>query len=354
MMSEPLIARRKPLLETVRKGKKYFWCACGLSAKQPFCDGSHKGTDFLPVEYVAEVDGEVLFCACKHTNSQPICDGTHNNLSEKYEEAGEDAPDALVVEWEKVAGGALKAKLDNDCYVVRVPDEAMEKRGNMALYPVISGLDNARFLSQYSAVVGTGKSPTVRFAGSDTVLFVLSGHGTITIADRRFDVGPESGVCVKAGEAFNVSNEADDNPIILNLSVCPECTNPEWLDEMPMTFDETYADRIAVVDQAKAERMADRFFQVLVDGKSHGTDVTQFIGQVPKSRAAHHRHLYEETITILSGEGFMWTDGTKAPVRAGDTIFLPLKQAHSLECTTEGGMRLVGVFYPSGSPAVNY
>jgi quercetin dioxygenase-like cupin family protein len=121
-----------------------------------------------------------------------------------------------------------------------------------------------------------------------------------------------------------------------------------------MVFDETYADRIAVVDHARAEKMADRFFQVLIDENSHGTDVTQFIGQIPKSRAGHHRHLYEETITILSGEGFMWTDGSKAPVRPGDTIFLPLKQAHSLECTTEGGMRLVGVFYPSGSPAINY
>jgi len=353
-MSEPLIAKRKPCLETVRAGKKYFWCSCGRSAKQPFCDGSHKGTEFTPVEFVAQADGEILFCACKHTRTQPTCDGSHNNLSEKYEEAKADAPDAPVVQYEKAAGGALKAKLDNDCYVIRVPREAMQKKGNMALYPVISGRDNAQFLSQYSAVVDRGTSPTLRFPGSDTVLFVLAGQGLITIADRMFEVGPESGVCVKAGEAFNVSNSQEGNPILLNLSVCPECTSPEWLDSMPMTFDETYADRIAAVDQAKAEKMADRFFQVLIDEKSHGTDVTQFIGQVPKSRAAHHRHLYEETITILKGEGFMWTDGSKAPVRPGDTIFLPLKQAHSLECTTEGGMRLIGVFYPSGSPAVNY
>jgi CDGSH-type Zn-finger protein len=127
-MPEPLIARRKPCLETVRAGKKYFWCACGRSAKQPFCDGSHKGWGFVPEEYIAHADGEVLFCACKHTRTQPICDGTHNNLSEQYEEAGADAPDAPVVQYERVAGGALKAKLDNDCYVVRVPLEAMQKR----------------------------------------------------------------------------------------------------------------------------------------------------------------------------------------------------------------------------------
>ncbi|UCG73877.1 MAG: cupin domain-containing protein, partial [Chromatiales bacterium] len=84
------------------------------------------------------------------------------------------------------------------------------------------------------------------------------------------------------------------------------------------------------------------------------TPVTQFIGEIPTSRAAHHRHLYEETITILNGEGFLWTDETKTPVRPGDTIFLPRKQHHSLECTTSDGMRLVGVFYPSMSPAINY
>jgi quercetin dioxygenase-like cupin family protein len=92
----------------------------------------------------------------------------------------------------------------------------------------------------------------------------------------------------------------------------------------------------------------------LVDEKSHGTPVTQFIGEIPESKAAHHRHLYEEAITVLSGEGFMWTDDTKTTIKAGDTIFLPLKQRHSLECTTRDGMRLVGLFYPSMSPAINY
>lgn len=353
-MTEPLIARKKPCLESVRKGKKYFWCACGRSARQPFCDGAHKGTGFVPVEYVAEADGEVLFCACKHTGSQPICDGTHNNLSDKYEEAAENAPDVPVVGYQKVGDGALKAQLDGACYVIRVPDAAMKKRGCLELYPVISESDEARFLSQYSAVVNKGTSPIVRFPGSDTVVFVISGTGTFTIADRSFNVGPDMSICVKAGEAFTVRNDNEGHPVLLNLSVCPGATSPEWLDEMPMTFDGACSGRIAEVDQVKAERMADRFFQVLVDNRSHSTEVTQFIGRLPKSRAAHHRHLYEETITILDGEGYMWTDGKKAPVRPGDTIFLPLKQAHSLECTSEGGMRLVGVFYPSGSPAVNY
>lgn len=123
---------------------------------------------------------------------------------------------------------------------------------------------------------------------------------------------------------------------------------------MPQAFDSAYPCRVQGVDKDKRKAMGDRFFQVLIDENSHGTPVTQFIGEIPQSRAPHHHHLYEETIMVLSGEGFMWTDKTKAAVRPGDTIFLPAKQAHSLECKTQGGMRLVGVFYPSMSPAINY
>ena len=65
----------------VTAGKTYFWCACGLSAKQPFCDGSHKGTGFTPLQYVADRSGLVFFCRCKHTARPPLCDGTHSNLA---------------------------------------------------------------------------------------------------------------------------------------------------------------------------------------------------------------------------------------------------------------------------------
>ena len=82
--------------------------------------------------------------------------------------------------------------------------------------------------------------------------------------------------------------------------------------------------------------------------------MTQFLGELPRSRAAGHHHLYEETITILSGSGHLWTEAACATVQPGDVIFLPRRQRHSLECTSAGGMRLVGVFYPAGSPAINY
>jgi len=64
----------------VEKGKDYYWCRCGRSNKQPFCDGSHKVTSFSPVAYKATETKKMFFCGCKFTSNQPFCDGTHRNI----------------------------------------------------------------------------------------------------------------------------------------------------------------------------------------------------------------------------------------------------------------------------------
>ncbi len=79
-MSDPVIAQKAPIAVDVEAGKTYHWCTCGLSAKQPFCDGSHKETDFTPQAFTADEAKQVFFCACKMTAKAPMCDGTHKNL----------------------------------------------------------------------------------------------------------------------------------------------------------------------------------------------------------------------------------------------------------------------------------
>lgn len=79
-MSEPKIAQKSPIAVQVEAGKSYFWCTCGHSAGQPFCDGSHKGTGMVPQKYEATESKEVHFCACKHTAHPPMCDGSHHKL----------------------------------------------------------------------------------------------------------------------------------------------------------------------------------------------------------------------------------------------------------------------------------
>ena len=89
-MSFPVIADNKPRQIKLSQGEEYYFCACGRSKKQPFCDGSHAGTTFKPVSFKAEQDGEAYLCACKHTGNAPFCDGTHKQFSN--DQVGEEGP----------------------------------------------------------------------------------------------------------------------------------------------------------------------------------------------------------------------------------------------------------------------
>jgi CDGSH-type Zn-finger protein len=74
------IAQKTPYAIDVEAGKSYWWCACGKSAKQPFCDGSHQGSSFAPVEYKADESGTAYFCGCKNGGNGALCDGSHQKL----------------------------------------------------------------------------------------------------------------------------------------------------------------------------------------------------------------------------------------------------------------------------------
>ncbi|MDF1657508.1 MAG: CDGSH iron-sulfur domain-containing protein [Verrucomicrobiales bacterium] len=79
-MPDPKIAAKAPIKVNLEEGKTYFFCTCGHSANQPFCDGAHKGTGFSPKSFVAEKEGDAFLCQCKHSNNLPFCDGSHSKL----------------------------------------------------------------------------------------------------------------------------------------------------------------------------------------------------------------------------------------------------------------------------------
>jgi len=78
-MSEPAIFDKKPVVMELEPGT-YYWCSCGQSSKQPFCNGAHKGTDFTPLAFELITPKTVALCNCKHTANQPFCDGSHTGL----------------------------------------------------------------------------------------------------------------------------------------------------------------------------------------------------------------------------------------------------------------------------------
>lgn len=106
-MSNPVIADNKPVKVSLSKGSEYYFCTCGRSKSQPFCDGLHAGTSFTPKAFVSEEDQEAYLCACKHTRNAPFCDGSHNQFSD--DQIGREGP-GVVLE-ESLAPEALVPKV---------------------------------------------------------------------------------------------------------------------------------------------------------------------------------------------------------------------------------------------------
>ena len=81
-MSEPRVAAVVPALLELEPGTSYWWCTCGRSANQPYCDGSHAGTDFQPMEFTVDTAKKYALCQCKHTAKAPFCDGKHKGCTQ--------------------------------------------------------------------------------------------------------------------------------------------------------------------------------------------------------------------------------------------------------------------------------
>jgi CDGSH-type Zn-finger protein/mannose-6-phosphate isomerase-like protein (cupin superfamily) len=347
------IARYKPFYIELEKGRKYLWCGCGRSKSQPFCDGRHKGTDYRPVMYEAHSKNEeVLFCGCKHTKTPPFCDGEHNNLIDDYPSDDPNSPVNQAIP-EVARSDEPRTILNGGCYVFSSEKAELKVQENLKYCEIIGPSFGSIHQSQFHFELDDGISPVISFGERDVVLFISSGEAELNIAGKIFSADLHSGAFIKSGETFQLT-AIGSTPLIFQASVGPRATSPEWPESHGNYFDETEPNRVVPLDPSQRNGMANRYFQMLVDKSVGSNFVTQFIGHIPLSKAEPHRHLYEETLIILTGEGCMWTDNLKTPVAAGDVIFLPRKQLHSLEAINKEGMLVVGTIYPGDNPAINY
>lgn len=127
-MSKPIIADNKPTKVMLEKGKSYYFCTCGRSKKQPYCDGSHAGTEFKPKAFTAEQDGDAYLCACKHTANQPFCDGTHKQFG--TEQIGNEGPGVQQVSADAMPQATPTAEEPTVAYIHALAREGLSKMGH--------------------------------------------------------------------------------------------------------------------------------------------------------------------------------------------------------------------------------
>ncbi|MDX1460576.1 MAG: cupin domain-containing protein [Xanthomonadales bacterium] len=238
--------------------------------------------------------------------------------------------------------------------LVRQPDELeYHNQEGLRWARVFGPKDGTRRMSLFRIDLDSGRSPAIVFDGSEAVWYLLEGHGRLSIGDRPFSMRSGFGAHVRAGETCRLERQGSGVSRWL-VAVCPGRNALRFAPSGQGRFDSRHPERVVDAGAQEQHATADRFYKLLV-GPSVGSDsVTQFVGRLPPSRAPEHYHLYEEVICILDGHGRLWAGDEALDVAPGSLIFLPRRQRHSLECLSETGMELVGMFYPAGSPAVNY
>jgi len=200
----------------------------------------------------------------------------------------------------------MLVEFEGGCRVAGLKDGTPVRDGDLLIWEHFSSVLSLRVLELHGKAL-------LRNESHDEVLFVL---------------GEERSIYLPAGEMLELDG---DKTIVSALT--PQATTPA----------------IQPAGTPSLQKTGDRWYVELIQA-----EVTQFIGGIPPGRAPDHFHLYEEVICILDGSGIMHFGESSTPIAAGSCIFLPRKQRHCVENTGGGELRLLGVFYPAGSPAVRY
>ena len=232
--------------------------------------------------------------------------------------------------------------LEGGCRVSTMHEGESRVSGSLRIWDQIGKASGAKAISLRVLEFGPGTSPALSNLDSDEVLYVLDGYCRVVIGEDEYELGPETGVYLRPGQTLRVENKGAD---VVRFISSQSPAEPVKSSELPP---------IVKLSDRRALPTADRWYRVLVDDEIGSEQVTQFVGSIPPGRAPDHFHEYEEVLFILRGEGRMWAGETHTPIGPGSCIYLPRRQVHCVENTGPGELRLLGVFYPAGSPAVRY
>lgn len=220
--------------------------------------------------------------------------------------------------------------------------ESTELPGDTASVRVTigSGSTSTR-LEQRVERFGRGRSAARVLNRSQEVLYVVSGRGFLRVGGRAFELEPDMGAYVAAGEAYEIGNDSDEELVVVSVRAPQDGHARLDPDHRTVRF----------ADREPLPAKPDREFRYLVNQDLGCSDVTQFIGLIPPGRAPMHSHTYDEVIYVVEGDGLLHLGGATTPIASGSCIHLPPLEEHCLENTGTKTMRVLGVFHPSGDPA---
>lgn len=208
------------------------------------------------------------------------------------------------------------------------------RNGTLTIRNQIGPENGAKAISLRILEFAAGVSPVLRNEELDEVLFALNGC-RLVIDELTYEIEPQSGVFIRAKQEFRVENRGTE-PVVFVSSQVPRQEG-------------AIENRIVRLADQRSMPTGDRWYRVLID-----SEVTQFVGSIPPGRAPDHFHEYEEVLFILKGEGRAHKGSSSERIQSGSCVYLPRRQVHCVENTGTDELRLLGVFYPAGSPAVRY
>ncbi len=211
----------------------------------------------------------------------------------------------------------------------------------MRAVTVLDGRRGCSALCQRELQLADGAVLTGRAGGMGEAWYVISGSGTLDVAGLRAALQPGTAVWLKRGEQYQGRAEAAGLKV---LATKIRAGSPADDTGPPV--------RVARLADCVPERTGDREFRVLLSaGPAGNLAITHFVGVIPPGRAPAHHHTYDEAVYVLDGEGVAHVAGDDLPIGPGSSVYLPPYTPHCLENTGSAALRVLGLFYPAGSPA---
>jgi mannose-6-phosphate isomerase-like protein (cupin superfamily) len=229
------------------------------------------------------------------------------------------------------------------------------RRYRMPISRAMGARDIAQYVSRYSEGVSSARRNPV----GEEVIYIINGSGTCFIDGYSYPIEAGTAVYIPPGSVYQFENLDERGRGVSDIETvsvcCPEDEDAQvGIAPIARTPHDTRPFRTVRESDREVIPTGDRTFRLLVNQDLGAARVTQFSGIIPHGRAPMHHHTYEEAIYIIEGQGLAWTKEGNAPFRSGSSIYLPRGVSHCLENTGASDIRLLGVFHPSGSPAVRY